>query len=151
MTQSQWIRRVARPAVFVLCLFPFAFLLWGFFTDTLSANPIDDITDETGTWTLRFLMITLTMTPLRKITGWNGFLQFRRMFGLFAFSYGVLHFTTYVWLDQFFNLGEIVTDVARRPFITVGFASFVLMIPLALTSNDRMTRWIGGRRWRILH
>lgn len=151
MTQSQWIRRVGKPAAFLLLLSPFVLLTYQFFTDALSANPIDDITDATGTWTLRFLMGTLAITPLRKITGWNWLLQFRRMVGLFAFFSVFLHFMTYIYLDQFFLWEEIVADVQKRPFITVGFTSFVLMIPLAATSTDRITKWMGAKRWRRLH
>ena len=129
---------------------PLGWLVWGAFADRLGANPIDVITDETGTWTLRFLVLTLLVTPLRRWSGWNALVRFRRMLGLFAFFYGSLHFLTYLWLDQFFDLGEIVKDIAKRPFITVGFTAFVLMIPLALTST---TGWIRrlGRRWQLLH
>ena len=151
MTQTEWIRRIWKPLAFVLALLPFLLLAYQWYTDQLSANPIDDITDTTGTWTLRFLMITLAITPLRKITGWNWLLKFRRMVGLFAFSSVCLHFITYVYLDQFFLWEEIVADVQKRPFITVGFTSFLLMVPLALTSNDRVTKWIGGKRWQRLH
>lgn len=151
MTQSQWIRRVFKPLVFFLCLIPLILLIENALTGNLSANPIDDFTDTTGTWTLRFLMITLSVTPLRKLTRWNWMLQFRRMLGLFAFFYVALHFTTYVYLDQFFDWSEIVADVAKRPFITVGFASFLMMIPLAATSTDRITKWMGAKRWNLLH
>lgn len=151
MTQSQWIGRVFKPLVFLLCLLPFAFLIHGALTGSLSANPIDDFTDTTGTWTLRFLLITLAITPLRKIAGWNWLLRFRRMTGVFAFFYALLHFTTYVYLDQFFDWAEILADVQKRPFITVGFASFLLLIPLAATSTDRITKWIGAKRWNALH
>ena len=108
-----------------------------------------EITNETGVWTLRFLAVTLAITPLRKLTGWNALIRFRRMFGLFAFFYGCLHFLTYVWLDQFFAIEDIVEDVAKRPFITVGFTAFVLMIPLALTSTAGWIRRLGGRRWQF--
>ena len=151
MTRSQWIQRAWKPGVFVLSLLPFVLLAYQWYADQLSANPIDDVTDTTGTWTLRFLMITLAITPLRKITGWNWLLQFRRMVGLFAFFSVCLHFLTYVYLDQFFLWEEIVADVQKRPFITVGFTSFVLMIPLAVSSNSRMTKWMGGKRWQRLH
>ncbi len=151
MTRPQWIRRVWKPGAFLLALLPFLLLAYQWSADQLSANPIDDVTDTTGTWTLRFLMITLSITPLRKITGWNWLLQFRRMIGLFAFFSVSLHFLTYIYLDQFFLWEEILLDVPKRPFITVGFASFLLMIPLALTSNDRITKWMGGKRWQRLH
>jgi sulfoxide reductase heme-binding subunit YedZ len=143
--------RFAKPFVFLLCLVPLASLAWGLVADTLGANPIDAITDTTGTWTLRFLVITLAVTPIRKITGFHDLIRFRRMFGLFAFFHGTLHFLTYVWLDQFFDFPAIVRDVGMRPFITAGFTAFVLMIPLALTSTSAMIRRLGGRRWQMLH
>lgn len=147
----QWDRHLLKPALFVSGLVPAALLTWGALMGELSANPIKDITEETGIWTLRFLVITLSATPLRKITGWARVARFRRMLGLFAFFYGFLHFTTYIYLDQFFAWEEILKDVAKRPFITVGFTAFVLMIPLALTSPNRVVKWIGGKRWKALH
>ena len=135
---------------FLLCLIPLARLGWLGMSDGLGANPIEFITRSTGTWTLVFLMITLSVTPLRRITGWNGLIRFRRMLGLFAFFYVCLHFTTYIWLDQFFDWTEIVKDVIKRPFITVGFVSFVLLIPLAVTSTNAMQRRL-KRRWQLLH
>lgn len=146
---SRW--WVIKPAVFLLCLTPLAWLIWAAFTDNLSANPLDDITDTTGRWTLRFLLITLGVTPLRRITGWNSVVRFRRMLGLFAFFHGILHFTTYILLDKFFDVGEMVKDIAMRPYITVGFTGFVLMIPLAVTSTRKWIARIGGRRWQLLH
>ena len=131
---------ILKPAAFLACLGPMAWLTYSALTDRLSANPIDDITDVTGRWTLRFLIITLAVTPVRRITGWNSLVRFRRMAGLFAFFHGTLHFLTYLWLDKFFLWSEIVTDVAKRPFITAGFTGFVLMIPLALTSTKK---WVG--------
>lgn len=145
------IPRIAKPAIFLLCLAPAASLVWNGILDNLGANPIDKITDVTGTWTLRFLAITLTVTPLRRLTGWNDVVRFRRMLGLFAFFYGSLHFLTYLVLDQFFAFDEIVNDIAKRPFITAGFTAFVLMVPLALTSTAAMIRRLGGRRWQLLH
>ena len=140
-----------KPIVFLSCLSPLAILGWKAYTDNLSANPISDITNTTGTWTLRFLMITLSVTPLRKITGWNVLIQLRRMLGLFAFFYVCLHFLTYIWLDQFFQFGDILKDVGKRRFITVGFTAFVLLIPLAITSTRKMIRRLGGKRWNTLH
>lgn len=151
MTTSQRIRFILKPLVFFACLAPFLLLAFNAFTDNLSANPIDDITDQTGIWTLRFLLITLAVTPLRKITGWNWLLQIRRMVGLFAFFSVCLHFLTYIYLDQFFLWEEILADIPQRPFIAVGFFSFLLLIPLALTSTDRMTKWLGGKKWTRLH
>ncbi|MBI3585505.1 MAG: sulfoxide reductase heme-binding subunit YedZ [Ignavibacteriales bacterium] len=145
------IKWVYKPIVFIVCLGPLAWLSWNALNDNLSANPIDDITKETGIWTLRFLMITLTVTPLRKISGWSQLSRFRRMVGLYAFFYGCLHFTTYIYLDKFFDLDEILKDIAKRPFITIGFAAFSIMVPLAITSTDRITKWVGGKRWQILH
>ena len=151
MKRFQWEKRILKPAVFALALAPLLGLLWKAYAGTFSANPIKDVTEETGIWTLRFLLITLAVTPLRSITRWSPAGTFRRMLGLFAFFYGFLHFTTYVYLDQFFAFDEILRDIAKRPFITVGFAAFVLMIPLALTSPNRVVRWIGGKRWKVLH
>ena len=153
--------RWIKVAVFVACLVPLAVLLWRFFGPTpgdmstrgvrLGANPIEKITHATGDWTLRFLLITLAITPLRKLLGVPALIRFRRMFGLFAFFYACLHFTTYIWLDKFFNLHEMLADVAKRKFITVGFAAFILLIPLALTSTAGSIRRLGGKRWQALH
>jgi sulfoxide reductase heme-binding subunit YedZ len=144
-------RRSLKVAVFLLALLPLGLLLWSAFRGQLSANPIDDITDATGTWTLRFVMITLAIRPARRIPalGWVG--GFRRMAGLFAFFYGVLHLTTYVYLDQFFDLEAIAKDVVKRPFITAGVTAFLLMVPLAVTSTQGMIRRLGGARWKMLH
>jgi len=140
-----------KPAVFIACLLPLARLIWLGYSDDLGANPIEVITRSTGTWTLVFLLISLCATPLRKIMGWGWLMDLRRMFGLFAFFYVCLHFTTYIWLDQYFDLHAIYKDIIKRPFITVGFASFVLLIPLAVTANDAMMRRLGVKRWRQLH
>lgn len=139
-----------QAGAFLACLIPLGLLGFDAYTDNLGANPIEVITRSTGTWTLLFLLITLSITPLRKISGWHWLIRLRRMFGLFAFFYACLHFTTYIWLDQFFDLDDIVRDIPKRPFITVGFASFVLLIPLALTSTSGMIRRL-GRRWQQLH
>jgi len=151
MTRTQWEIGFLKVAVFVLALVPLGLLLYGAGRGELSANPIKDITEETGIWTLRFLVITLAITPLRKITGWSRLARFRRMVGLFAFFYGSLHLTTYVYLDQFFAFDEILRDVTKRPFIAVGFTGFILMIPLAITSLNSVLRWMGGKRWQLLH
>ena len=143
--------RWAKLVVGILCLVPLSLLAEGVLRGTLSANPIEDITHETGTWTLRLIMITLAVTPLRELTGLNALVRFRRMLGLFAFFYGSLHLMTYLWLDQFFDVESILADIPKRPFITIGFASFVMMVPLALTSADRIARWMGGKRWKMLH
>ena len=140
-----------KAALFAVCLVPLGMLLLDAFDDALGANPIEEITHRTGDWTLRFLLITLAVTPLRRVTGLHWLLRLRRMLGLFAFFYACLHFTTYVWLDQFFHWPSIVADVLKRPYITVGFSALLLMTPLALTSNALMIRRLGGRRWQALH
>jgi sulfoxide reductase heme-binding subunit YedZ len=137
--------------VFVAALVPVAWLGWGAWTDALGANPIETITRETGTWTLRLLVLSLAITPLRRLTGWNDAIRFRRMLGLFAFFYGTLHLLTYVWLDQFFDGAAMLKDVYKRPFITAGATAFFVMLPLALTSTAGMIRRLGGRAWRRLH
>jgi methionine sulfoxide reductase heme-binding subunit len=144
---------VLKAVVFGAALLPLARLVAAGTTGAfggLGANPVELITRSTGTWTLVFLCITLALTPLRQASGWTWPLRLRRMLGLFAFFYGTLHFTTYVWLDQWFDLAAIVVDVVRRPFITAGFVAFVLMVPLAVTSTDAMRRRL-GRRWVRLH
>ncbi len=140
-----------KPVIFLACLGPLAHLGWKAYTSALGANPIEVITHSTGDWILRFLLITLSITPLRKLTGQLWLIRYRRMFGLFAFFYGVLHFLTYIWLDKFFAFHEMLADVAKRRFITVGFTGFVLLIPLAITSTTGWIRRLGGRRWNLLH
>ena len=141
---------MAKALLFLASLIPLGRLIWLAFSDGLGANPIEFITRSTGTWTLVFLLITLSITPLRRLTGRNALIRYRRMLGLFAFFYACLHFTTYIWLDQFFEWPAIVKDVIKRPFITVGFAAFVLLIPLAATSTQAMQRRL-KRRWQQLH
>ena len=143
--------RWIKVAVFIACLAPLGLLAWAAYTQNLGANPIEKITHATGDWTLRFLLITLAITPLRKLLGVPWLIKFRRMLGLFAFFYACLHFTTYIWLDKFFNLHEMLADVAKRKFITVGFTAFVLLIPLAATSTAGWIRRLGGKRWQALH
>lgn len=151
MTLQQRIRWIGKPLLFTACLLPFLWLLWLGVAGDLGANPIETITRFTGRWTLRLLLITLAVTPLRGLTGWGWLLRFRRMLGLFAFFYAVLHFATYLVLDQFFHWPSIVEDIAERPYITVGFTSLLLLVPLAVTSTNRMMRRLGGRRWQALH
>jgi methionine sulfoxide reductase heme-binding subunit len=142
--------RYLKPIVFLACLLPLGRLAWKGFHSALGANPIQVITWSTGTWTLVFLLITLSITPVRKLTRQYWLIQTRRMLGLFAFFYGCLHFTTYIWLDQFFDLHSVAKDVVKRPFITIGFTAFVLMIPLALTSTKDSIRRL-GKRWVAIH
>jgi sulfoxide reductase heme-binding subunit YedZ len=132
-------------------MLPLCFLLWNGLNEKLGANPIAEITNTTGIWTLRLILLTLTVTPLRRMTGWHHISTYRRMLGLFAFTYGAMHFVTYIWLDQFFDFGSILADIPKRPFITIGFASFILMIPLAVTSTKGMIRRMGGKYWNLLH
>lgn len=142
--------KILKALAFVACLIPLGLLGWDAYTDNLGANPIEVITRDTGSWTLIFLLATLSVTPVRRISGWQWLIKLRRMLGLYAFFYASLHFTTYFWLDQFFDFAEIVKDVMKRPFITVGFLSFALLIPLALTSTSGMIRRL-GRSWQQLH
>jgi len=144
-------RRWVKIPVFILCLVPGLLLAWKGLHQDLGANPVEFITHATGDWTLRFLAITLTVSPLRRLLGLPDLIRFRRMLGLFAFFYGCLHFTTYLWLDKFFDFHEIVKDVWKRPFITMGFLAFISMAPLALTSTAGWIRRLGGRRWQMLH
>ena len=151
MTPDRLRKLVLKPVVFLLCLLPLALLTWNAFTGGLTANPIEDITHTTGRWTLRFLLITLAIRPLRQVTGWNQLIRFRRMVGLFAFLHGILHFMTYIWLDQFFDIAAILEDIPKRPFITAGFTGFVCMLPLAITSTKKWIGRLGGKRWQLLH
>lgn len=141
-----------KPKVWIalLCLLPLLRLIALGMDGGLGANPIEFITRSTGTWTLVGLLVTLSITPLRRLTGRADLLRYRRMLGLFAFFYACLHFLTYIWLDQFFDPATIARDIVKRPFITVGFTAFVLLIPLAATSNHAMMRRL-GRRWQLLH
>jgi sulfoxide reductase heme-binding subunit YedZ len=143
----KWIK----PPVFLLCLLPLGNLVWKGFQRELSANPLEYIRNSTGFWTLVFLCVTLSVTPLRRLLRRNELIRFRRMLGLFAFFYGFLHFITYIWFEQGFNFRAMLEDVYLRPFITAGFIAFVLMIPLALTSTSGMVRRLGGKRWQMLH
>jgi sulfoxide reductase heme-binding subunit YedZ len=140
-----------KTALFLVCLLPFVRLAVFAFTDRLGANPIEFITRSTGDWTLYFLCLTLAVTPLRKLSKWNWLLKLRRMLGLFAFFYVTLHFITFLWFDHFFDVDEMLKDIVKRPFITVGFIAFLLLIPLAATSTNAMVRRLGGKRWQWLH
>lgn len=137
--------------LFCLALLPFFRLATFIFLDKLGANPVEFITRNTGDWTLYFLCITLGVTPLRKLLEWHFLTRLRRMLGLFVFFYACLHFLTFLWFDHFFDVAEMWADVLKRPFITVGFSAFMLLIPLALTSTNRMVKLLGGKRWQLLH
>ncbi|MDR5766351.1 MULTISPECIES: protein-methionine-sulfoxide reductase heme-binding subunit MsrQ [unclassified Caballeronia] len=148
-TGPRWIVPV-KIVVFVAMLFPLARLVLLGATGGLGANPIEFITRSTGLWTLVYLCITLAITPVRRLTGVTALARFRRMIGLFSFFFAVLHFTTYIWFDKWFDVAAMLKDIGKRPFITVGFAAFVLLIPLAVTSPKAMVRKL-GRRWQTLH
>ncbi len=141
----------AKAGTFVVCLLPAGLLAWRALHNQLGGNPIEAITHKTGDWTIRFLLITLTITPARRLLNLPDLIRFRRMLGLFAFFYGCLHLMTYVWLDQFFDWPGILKDVAKRPFILAGFTGFMLMVPLAITSTRGWVRRLGGRRWQQIH
>ena len=142
---------LAKPVVFVLCLLPFAWLFYGAFTNNLGANPAEYLIRATGDWTLRFLCIVLAVTPLRVVTSTPQLARFRRMLGLFVYSYVVLHLLSYSWFDMGFDIPDIAKDIAKRPFILVGFSAFVLLTPLAATSFNRAIKALGGKRWQMLH
>ena len=166
MTSNQAIRWILKPVVFLGCMGPAAWLIRSILIGDLSANPLEDITHATGIWALRFLCITLAVTPLRRITGWNAVIRFRRMLGLFSFFYATVHLLIYIVADRLASLGfpslvawrtardlaaSIGADIYKRPFITVGFTAWMCMLPLALTSTAGMIRRLGGRRWNQLH
>lgn len=139
-----------KPAIFIICLIPLGVYIFWFFTNSLGANPIEEVTRRIGDWALRFLLITLTVSPLRRLTGWNNFIKYRRMLGLFAFFYVCVHLSLYITLDKFFDFGEILDDVIKRPFITAGFSAFTLLISLAVTSTKKMIERL-QYRWILLH
>ena len=145
------LHRATKPLLFALALVPFALLLWGAVANTLGANPAEALIRGTGDWVLRFLCITLAITPLREITGWSALARLRRMTGLFAYFYGVTHFLCYAWLDMGLDLGDIVKDIPKRPFVLVGSLAMLLMTPLAATSFNRAIKWLGAARWKALH
>lgn len=161
------IKWALKPAVFLAGLGPLAWIIWAALTGNLSANPLSDVTNETGLWALRFLAISLAITPVRRLTGWQPLIKFRRMLGLYAFFYGSLHFLIYVIADRFAGLdfpdgivawstvrnlaASVAEDIYKRPFITIGFTTLMMLLPLALTSTAGMIRRLGGRRWQALH
>ena len=148
-TQKQF--KLIKAGLFVLALLPFLRLVLFVFLDRLGANPVEFITRNTGDWTLYFLCITLAVTPLRRLTNWVWLVKLRRMEGLFAFFYAALHFTTFLWFDHAFDVAEMWKDVLKRPFITVGFIAFMLLIPLAATSTNAMIKRVGAKNWQRLH
>jgi len=149
---NRWLLKPqAKPALFAAALLPFAWLLYGAIANTLGANPAEHLIRSTGDWTLRFLCLTLAVTPLRQISGWNALARLRRMIGLFTFFYGCLHFLCFAWLDMGFDLDAILKDIPKRPFILVGTAALLLMLLLALTSFNRAIKALGAARWQALH
>ena len=144
-------RPAAKPVLFVLCLLPFAWLVYNVITQNLGANPQEALVRATGDWTLRFLCIVLAVTPLRTISNTPGLARFRRMLGLFVYFYVVLHLLSYSWFDMGFDVPDIAKDIAKRPFILVGFSAFVLLTPLAFTSFNRAIKAMGAKRWQLLH
>jgi methionine sulfoxide reductase heme-binding subunit len=145
------LRRVIKPFIFTLCLMPLVWLIWRGLSGDLGANPIEVITRFLGDWAMRILLVTLAVTPLRRMFGWSVLMRLRRMFGLFAFAYAVLHLSSYVVLDQFFYWPEIWADIIKRNFITVGMIAFLMLLALAVTSTNAMIRRLGGKRWQRLH
>jgi methionine sulfoxide reductase heme-binding subunit len=149
---NKWLlRREVKPLLFIAALLPFAWLFYGAYANLLGANPAEKLIRATGDWTLRFLCLTLLVTPLRQITDWHALARLRRMIGLFTFFYGCMHFLAFAWLDQGFDVDAIVKDIAKRPFILVGTAALLLMLPLAATSFNRAIKAMGAKRWQTLH
>ena len=151
MSFSLWPQRGDKPILFFVCLIPLAVILYDTFTNGLGANPVEALSHRTGAWTLRFLFITLTITPLRKQFGWSRLVPLRRMLGLYAFFFACLHLFVYLVLDRSMLLSEIIIDIGKRPYITIGFAVFLMLLPMATTSTNGMIRRLGGRRWKKLH
>ncbi|HVE79166.1 MAG TPA: protein-methionine-sulfoxide reductase heme-binding subunit MsrQ [Gemmatimonadaceae bacterium] len=150
---ERWLRRtrLVKPALWALLLVPLAGLAWSAYAGTLGANPIEKVEDVTGRWALRILLLSLAVTPLRRLTGWNALIRYRRLIGLFAFFYAVMHLSAYVGLDMFFDVGDIVEDVTDRLWITIGMATFLTLVPVAVTSTSGWIRRLGGARWNRLH
>lgn len=137
--------------LFLICLLPFARLLWAAYSDDFGPNPVEFVQRWTGTWTFNLLLVTLCITPLRAMTEWHWLIRLRRMLGLFCFFYAALHFLSFIGFDHAFDINDIARDITKRPFVTVGFAAFLLLIPLAATSNQWAIRKLGGRKWQELH
>jgi sulfoxide reductase heme-binding subunit YedZ len=150
MPTDKTIQNLFKSVLFLACLIPFIALVIGAVNNTLGANPVETMTHETGEWTLRLLLVTLAITPLRRLSGKSWLIKLRRMLGLYTFFYACLHFITYIWFDHYFDWMEVIRDIPKRPFITVGFAAFVLLIPLAVTSNNKMMRRL-KKSWVRLH
>jgi methionine sulfoxide reductase heme-binding subunit len=148
---AQLARRAGKPLVFLICLIPLGMIACDAATGSLGANPIEALELRTGRWALRLLAATLAVTPLRRISGWNELIRYRRMLGLFAFFYATLHFATYIGLDMFFDIGDIVEDVVEHPYVTIGLATWLLLLPLAITSTRGWVRRLGGKRWAMIH
>ena len=149
---NRWLlRREAKPLLFVLALLPLAWLVYAAWADALGPNPAEALIRRSGDWTLRFLCLTLAITPLRQLTRWHALARLRRMVGLFTFFYGLLHFLSYAWLDMGLDWNAIVKDIPKRPFVLVGSAALLLMLPLAATSFNRAIKALGARRWQTLH
>lgn len=151
MTVTLKQQSVLKAILFVMALLPLVRLIAAAVTNNLGANPLEFITRNTGDWTLYFLCITLAITPIRRLMNWPWLIKMRRMFGLYAFFYASLHFLTFLWFDHFFNVVEMLIDVGKRPFILVGFTAFLLLIPLAVTSTNKMVKRLGAARWHYLH
>lgn len=149
--KSPLLHGTAKPLLFVLCLAPLAWLVWGAVFDQLGANPAEALIRSLGDWTLRGLCLTLLITPLRVLSSQPALLRFRRMLGLFVFFYASLHLLAYSWLDMGLALNDIWLDILKRPFILMGFTAWLLLLPLAATSFNRAIRWLGGKRWQLLH
>ena len=145
------LHRAVKPVLFALALLPFVVLLWGALANTLGANPAEALIRGTGDWVLRFLCLTLAITPLRDWTGWTALIRLRRMLGVFAYFYVVLHFFSYAWLDMSLVWADIVRDIPKRPFVLVGALALLLMTPLAATSFNRAIKALGAKRWKALH
>jgi sulfoxide reductase heme-binding subunit YedZ len=143
--------QLLKITVFLLAALPFLRLVFAVYREDLGANPLEFITRNTGDWTLYFLCITLALTPLRKLLQWHWLIRLRRMLGLYSFFYASLHFLTFLWFDHFFDLSDMWHDLVKRPFITVGFVAFALLLPLAITSNNAMIKRLGGKQWQLLH
>lgn len=151
MAKSLWLHPAAKPGLFIACLLPLAWLIYAIGTNQLGANPAEGLIRGLGDWTLRALWLTLAITPLRQLSGVAALARFRRMLGLFTAFYASLHLLAYAWLDQGFDLPTIAADIAKRPFIWMGFSAWLLMLPLAATSFNRAIKAMGGARWQALH